>query len=412
MSIQPTRFTTLILVASLVLVYVTSQYLRSSLGVIAPNIAKELALNPQELAMLSSVFFACFALAQIPLGVMIDMMGPKRALLSTSLLAVAGSILFAIATSFEWLVVARALTGIGCSSFFMVPLIIYGNWFSKDKFSTLAGVQLGFGTMGALLASAPLAYLAADIGWRNTFFTSTYILIGILVCVVLFVKDAPAAPTTPKPQQNLWHMIASLPSVTRTRGFWHVFFLNGCGYAIFATFFALWGGPFLAKMHGLELEARGNTLIILAIGQIIGVFCWGPMDKVFGGYKKPVILGSIGLLITLCVFIAYVDMPLFYLKLWFFVFGFFCGYPPLIIGHGKSLFPAESVGRGMTLLNLANIGGVAIMQTIVGAILKAKLDVGYSFAQSFQMGIAAITILFIVALIMYAYAPEPNKDET
>ena len=57
------------LVATLISVYIVSQFLRNSIGVIAPNLAKELALSPGEIGLLSSVFFLVFAAFQIPVGV-------------------------------------------------------------------------------------------------------------------------------------------------------------------------------------------------------------------------------------------------------------------------------------------------------------------------------------------------------
>ncbi|MGZ3350684.1 MAG: hypothetical protein ACXU89_17260 [Xanthobacteraceae bacterium] len=40
------------LVATLISVYIVSQFLRNSIGVIAPNLAQELALSPGEIGLL------------------------------------------------------------------------------------------------------------------------------------------------------------------------------------------------------------------------------------------------------------------------------------------------------------------------------------------------------------------------
>ena len=49
------------LVATLGALYIVSQFLRNSIGVIAPNLAAELGLSPVEIGLLSSVFFFVFA---------------------------------------------------------------------------------------------------------------------------------------------------------------------------------------------------------------------------------------------------------------------------------------------------------------------------------------------------------------
>ena len=46
------------LVATLIANYVVSQFLRNSIGVIAPNLAQELLLTPAQIGLLSSMFFS------------------------------------------------------------------------------------------------------------------------------------------------------------------------------------------------------------------------------------------------------------------------------------------------------------------------------------------------------------------
>ena len=56
------------LVATLISIYIVSQFLRNSIGVIAPNLAQELGLSAGEIGLLSSAFFFVFAAVQIPVG--------------------------------------------------------------------------------------------------------------------------------------------------------------------------------------------------------------------------------------------------------------------------------------------------------------------------------------------------------
>src|SRR5260370_14675278 len=65
------------LVATLIANYVVSQFLRNSIGVIAPNLAQELLLTPAQIGLLSSMFFFLFAAIQIPLGMAVDRFAPR-----------------------------------------------------------------------------------------------------------------------------------------------------------------------------------------------------------------------------------------------------------------------------------------------------------------------------------------------
>ncbi|HEU6442927.1 MAG TPA: MFS transporter, partial [Microvirga sp.] len=157
------------LVASLVAIYAVSQFLRNSVGVIANDLARELSLSATQTGLLSSAFFLTFAAVQIPIGILIDRYGPKRVLLATTVVAVAGTVLFALAPSASLLIAARALMGLGCSTFFMAPLVIYARRFPPERFAVLTSIQMGGANLGTLAATAPLAASAAAIGWRGSF---------------------------------------------------------------------------------------------------------------------------------------------------------------------------------------------------------------------------------------------------
>src|ERR1700730_17828484 len=101
--------TTVAAVASLRALYLMSQFLRNSIGVIAPDLAKDIQLSAVELGLLSSVYFLMFGLAQIPLGIALDRFGPKPCLLISAAVAVAGCMVFAVSKSGSGLVVGRLL---------------------------------------------------------------------------------------------------------------------------------------------------------------------------------------------------------------------------------------------------------------------------------------------------------------
>src|SRR5207244_2408396 len=62
-------------------------------------------------------------------------------------------------------------------------------------------------------------------------------------------------------------------------------------YSSLILILGLWGGPYLTHIYGYDLQGRGDILLIPALTQIVGSFIWGPMDRVFGGYKLPVLMG-------------------------------------------------------------------------------------------------------------------------
>jgi MFS family permease len=72
---SPDRVPTLVV---LVFGYLLSQFYRSFLAVIAPELAADVHLGPAELGMVSAAFFAAFALVQLPIGASLDRFGAGR----------------------------------------------------------------------------------------------------------------------------------------------------------------------------------------------------------------------------------------------------------------------------------------------------------------------------------------------
>jgi len=396
------------LVGALIAIYLVSQFLRNSIGVIAPDLAKEIGLSAAEIGLLSSVFFFAFAAVQLPLGMAIDRFGPKTCLLVCATITILGTGLFASATSPAGLIVARILLGLGSCSSFMAPLAIYARRFSPHRFATLTGLQLGLGSFGTLLATAPLAYSAATFGWRATFLGVGVVTSLIAFLVAAVVDDGPGEGAAP-PRPESWHeSVAGVAAVLRTPSVGHLFLVHLTGYSSFALIVGLWGAPYLTHVYGYGLEVRGDFLFVAAVAQILGSLVWGPTDRMFGSHKLPVLLGASLTAAALAVIALAGTLPPLLLFAWFAAFGFLCAYTPVMIAHGRSLFPAHLVGRGITVLNMGTMGGVFLAQTVSGVLIDLFPDVdGVYPLAAYRVVFALQAGLVLMSALIYLGARDP-----
>ena len=359
----------LVLVGVLATIYMISQFFRNSIGVIGPDLAREFDLDARALSVLASIFFLSFALVQIPLGMAIDRYGPRAVILGTAVIVVAGSFYFALARSYADLVAARLVIGLGCSSFLMAPLAIYASRFRADRFATIVGVHVAGGNVGSLAATAPLAFAAATMGWRGAF-----MLVGVLAfmaaaLVFFFVREAADAPARrAQTRESARDLLRGVAEAGRTPAFVRVFTLQLASYPAFAAILGLWSGPWLANVYDMPVEERGQLLLAMVIGQIIGLFVWGSADRLFSSYKLPVIAGALLCVVALAI-PAFAPLPRGMLLPFMVFFGFAFGFSPLLTAHGKSLFPHRLIGRGLSLMNIASIGGVFVQQIVTGLII-------------------------------------------
>src|SRR2546423_14889055 len=138
------------LVGALAAIYLVSQFLRNSVGVIAPDLAAEIGLSAGEIGLLSSAFFFAFAAAQLPLGIAIDRYGPKRCMLVCAVIAVLGAVEFAMATTPAGLIAARVLMGLTSARSPVGPLGLFGRRLPRTRVPVPAGLPLAIAHVGPL----------------------------------------------------------------------------------------------------------------------------------------------------------------------------------------------------------------------------------------------------------------------
>ena len=59
------------------LLFILSQFYRVSNAIIAPQLQKDLSMSSEALGVLGATFFYAFAIAQIPLGLLLDRIGAR-----------------------------------------------------------------------------------------------------------------------------------------------------------------------------------------------------------------------------------------------------------------------------------------------------------------------------------------------
>lgn len=399
----------LILVGTLGGAYGVSQFLRNSIGVIAPNLAAELNMSASEIGLLSSVFFFVFAAAQIPLGIALDRYGAKRCMLVCAAFAIAGSLMFALAPNPAWLIAARVLMGLGSSCFFMAPLALYAKRFPPDRFATVTSVQFGLGTLGTLIATAPFAFAAATIGWRASFIIVAALTLVAALLIALLIQGDARAPA--QGSTTLRESAEGIVAAMRTRSFWPLFAIHLVTYSSFVIVVGLWGGPYLTHVYGYSLTERGNMLLVAVISQVIAALLWGPSDRLFDSYKIPVMAGSLLSAATMAAAALVGTFTPAGLFLWFVAVGVTTSYLPVMIAHGKALFPPDLVGRGITLLNMGTMGGVFLSQAVTGFVIDLFPPAGDGYALAAYRSVFALqAIVILLGCLVYSFARDAKHN--
>ena len=147
--------------------YYVSYAFRSMNALLGPHIAAEFDLGAADLGLLTSVYFLAFALAQIPMGVLLDRYGPRRVDAALLLVAAAGAFAFALARSFGDLILGRALVGLGVSVCLMGSFQAFVLWYPKERLATVNSRAFAVGILGAMTVTVPLEMALRVTDWRT-----------------------------------------------------------------------------------------------------------------------------------------------------------------------------------------------------------------------------------------------------
>ena len=378
--------------------YVLSQFYRSFLAVIAPELANELALDPQALGNLQAFWILGFVATLFPLGWALDTLGPRRTVSAQMLAAVAGALLFATAHSALALNIAMLLIGAGCGSIYMGAIYMFGRIAPPQRFALLCSWLLGIGTAGNLLAASPLAWAAQTIGWRGAMVGMAAATAISALSVLMLIRD-PVRITS----HGSRGLLGGIGDILGIRALWPLLPITAVSYAVVLAERGLWAGPYFSSVFGLEPVARGHALLVMAAAMSAGAMAYGPLDRLLGT-RKWVVFG--GVAITALCFAA-LALPGLSLSAAIVIMGLLGGFGMtygVLMAHGRSFVPDHLLGRGITLLNVLFIGGAGVLQPLSGALMKHMAEAPPAQAHATLHLIFAG--LLVASLVVYAFAKD------
>lgn len=394
---------------------------RFGMAAILDDLARSLQLTGVQLSNLAGVNFYAYALMQIPAGVMVDYIGPRKIAASGMCLAGIGSILFSQADDFTLALGGRLLVGLGVSIIFVSLMKIQAEWFKAKEFSTMSGLTSLVGNLGSIIATAPLALFALWIGWRQSFQILGYISLVVSGLIYLLVRNRPADLRMRQSREKL-AMKAEIPlwdgikQVLQNRYTWPSFFALGGFVAPVMTFLGVWGISYLMQAHHLSKEIAANYTFYLAVGIMIG----GPLVGLVSDrlkMKRKLLLGA-AILYTIvwAVFIyggEYIAKELF--PVIFLIIGFLNIFHILAFTNVKEVNHPRLTGIATSVVN----GGEFILAALVNLLTGLVLDffwqgqlvngVRYYSPHAYKIGFSLFILSGFLAIISAALMKERTE---
>jgi predicted MFS family arabinose efflux permease len=400
---MPARATWIMLLA-LCTAFTLSQAYRTVAAMMATQLQGEFGLSPQQLGIFAGSFHFAFGAMQLFMGIGIDLHGVRRTVLAAFPLAVAGSILSALAPGYGWLLLGQVLIGVGCAPAFLVCTVFIARRFPAHRFAAVSGVAMGIGGLGLLLTGTPLAWLVHVRSWRAGFVVLAFGSALAWLAILWLVRETPPHAHAAR-DESAWQALRRFGALFGQPHTFGIVALGAVTYASFITLRGLWLGPLLIERFGFSLVQSGNVALAVSLVGLFGPPVFGRFDPKNAARRRRWIVALTLLMAVLFLLLAFSPTALLSVAACL-VVGFLCGYIVLQYADVRAAYPEALTGRAMAVFTMAMFLGIALMQWITGMVASlAKAQQVEPFSAVF----ATVAALLAVGAAAFAGLPAAHR---
>jgi nitrate/nitrite transporter NarK len=382
-----------------VLAYVLAVVQRSSLGVSGVDAQDRFAVSAAVLSTLAVVQIAVYAGLQIPVGIALDRVGPRRLVLLGAALLVVGQAVVAVSPTIGPAIAGRVLVGAGDAMTFISVIRLVPMWFSGPILPQISQWTGNLGQVGQILSAFPFAVLLHTAGWSPAFGVAAAASAVGLVLAFVFVRNGPVpvrTDTIPLPHswRGAFHTFGHALRRPGTQlGFWSHYVTQSSG----TVFSLLWGVPMLRGLGYSPSEAAGFLTVIVVTGFVVGPVL-GVLCARFPLRRSNLVLGIVVALAVVwtAVLLWPGQPPTWLLVVLVVVMGI--GGPGSLIGFdfARSFNPVGSLGSANGVVNVGGFLAAFVMMFLIGTILDLASSASGQTVFAWTNFRLALTVQYVV----------------
>ena len=371
-----------------------------------PSLLEEFGWSRGTLKFRDLITFALAGLIGPLAGALADRYGVRRFMIFGAALLAVCLVLYGRIQSAAHMYAIHALFAVVLASCgLIVAIMLVSNWFVAKR-GTAIGITLVGTSLGGMFFPRFATWLIAEHGWRQAFVYQALFPVGLLVIVVLLVRNRPAdkgleplggQPTAAGPDElpglDFWPAL-------KTPTFWAL------AFAAMTTFFSILGfqaNLFLHPTVDMKLSPeRGAFGLTLLFGlALVGKFVFGLLADHLN--HKKVFLANILVMLAGAILLATMSSSLLWAAIVLFGLGWGGLYTliQLLIVEAFGLRAAGKILGTITTFDAIG-GGLGIWLT--GAI--------HDWTGSYQAAFVLVSVLIFLALLaatqVKKYAGEPS----
>lgn len=244
-------------------VFYAYQYiLRVMPNIMLSDIMQQFHIDAATFGQFAGVYYIGYSLMHLPIGILLDRVGPRKVMSVCALLTVVGLAPLVFSENWIYLIIGRFLIGVGSSAAILGVFKIIRMTFKEKQFSRMLGISVMIGLIGAIYGGGPVNYLAQAFGYQKV--VCLLGLIGILLALIAY-WIVPNMPTVSK-----GNVLAHVKEVIGNPKVIWICLFAGLMVGPLEGFADVWGTVFLTKFYGLSGAVAASLPSMIFVGMCFG----------------------------------------------------------------------------------------------------------------------------------------------
>ena len=367
---------------------------------------------------LSAYYYFAYTPMQLPAGVLMDKLGPRRLLLLACLLCALGSWLFTFTDYYFVAALGRFLVGFGSAFAFVGVLTLAVAWLPASMFSMVAGFVTTLGMLGAMAGQVGMSYLIETSGWLSVLNLGP--ILGLVLCVVMFIglKDKPKSIKTQEEEAKKGgpKFLKQLAKVLTDGQIWLVGLIGSLLFLSLSVFAEVWGKSYLMVAHHLTNLQASSSISMVFLGWAIGGPILGLIADVTNRRLTMIMIGALLACTAISALLYLSDLTLMQVNILLFLYGLFCSVEVIVFSIAKDSSKPQFAGTVLASVNMIIMLGGVVFQPLVGKLLDYFWN-GHMHSQmrvyspaDYQLVLSFLPLSLLCVSIAVFFVRESNKE--
>jgi sugar phosphate permease len=271
---------------------------RSTLSIANKSVSGELGLSASQMGLLLSAFSLPYAIAQLPVGVLLDRLGSRLMLGAGMMIWSVAQLAGGLVSTLNQFILARIALGVGEAPQFPAGAKVMSDWFPIEKRGRPTGIFVASSTIAPALAPPLLTALMLSLGWRGMFVVMGSVGIVVAVAWYALYRDRRDVVLDVETSAELESGRAEQPSRAMTAAEWRSLFryrttwgmiIGFMGVIYMVWLYLTWLPAYLEQERGLSLTSASWIMTIPYLLGTLGQLSSGFVaDKLLAGGMSPV----------------------------------------------------------------------------------------------------------------------------